>query len=39
LILQAVYRRTFAGICRKQRMRIGFDNLFDMHKTSAQKDE
>jgi len=39
LILQVVYSRTLAGICRKQRMRIGFDNLFDIHKTSAQKEE
>jgi len=35
--LQVVHSRTLADIYRKQRIPIGFVNLCDNHKTSAQK--
>jgi len=38
MISRVVFSSTFAGIYRKQQIRIGFVNLFDYnHKTSAQK--
>jgi len=37
VILQVVHSRTLADIYRKQRIPIGFVNLCDNHKTSAQK--